>query len=95
MGSVAFLMGRAIARTWRSFWWVGFYSLGLGFVDRFLVFALFQGDLLSGSGYIVDTVAIFTAALFAYRINFVSVLVQQYPWVYKKTSWLTYEKRFD
>ena len=95
MGGAAFLMGRAIARTWRSVWWVGVYSCGLGAADRFLVYALFQGHLSSLSGYLVDTAAILVFGLFAYRITHVAVLVQQYPWLYKRTSWLTLRPLID
>jgi hypothetical protein len=90
MGGASFLMGRAIAKTWRSGWWVCFYSCGLGVVDRFLVYALFQGELLAVFQYVLDTSIIFIIGLMAYRLNFVSVLVRQYPWIYERTTWLTY-----
>ena len=89
MGGAGFLMGRAIAGTWRPLWWVGFYSCGLGAADRFLVYALFQGDLSSLIGYLVDTAAIFLLGVLAYRLTQVAVLVRQYPWLFERTGWLT------
>ena len=92
MGGASFLMGRALAKTWRSAWWVCVYSCGLGAVDRFFVYALFQGKLLSLFFYVVDTSVILIIGLLAYRLNFVSVLVRQYPWIYERTTWLTYTR---
>ena len=93
MGGAAFLVGRALAKTWRSVWWVMPYSLLLGLVDRFLVFALFEGELLSLFQYIGDTGAILFIGLLAYRLYFVSMLVSQYPWIYGRTTRLTYLKK--
>ncbi|MBT05527.1 MAG: hypothetical protein CMM32_01205 [Rhodospirillaceae bacterium] len=90
IGGAAFLMGRALAKTWRSVWWVVPYSLLLGLVDRFLVFALFEGELLSVLQYIGGTCAILCIGLSAYRLYFVSMLVNQYPWIYQRTTWVTY-----
>ena len=93
MGGSAFLMGRALAKTWRSAWWVAPYSVLLGLVDRFLVFALFEGELLSLFQYIGDTCPILFIGLLAYRLYFVSMLVNQYPWIYRRTTWVTYANR--
>ena len=90
MGGAAFLMGRALAKTWRLVWWVVPYSLLLGLVDRFLVFALFEGELLSVFEYIEDTCVILFIGLLAYRLYFVSMLVNQYPWIYRRTTPVTY-----
>jgi len=95
MGGASFLMGRALAKTWRSGWWVCVYSCALGAVDRFFVYALFQGELLSLSFYVVDTSVISIIGLLAYRLNFVSILVRQYPWIYERTTWLTYRHLVD
>jgi len=95
MGGASFLMGRALAKTWRSGWWVCVYSCALGAVDRFFVYALFQGELLSLFFYVVDTSVILMIGLLAYRLNLVSVIVCQYPWVYERTSWLTYKRLAD
>ena len=95
MGGASFLMGRALAKTWRSVWWVCVYSCALAAVDRFFVYALFQGELLSLFFYVVDTSVILIIGLLAYRLNFVSVLVRQYPWIYERTTLLTYRHPAD
>ena len=93
MGGAAFLVGRALAKTWRPVWWVVPYSLLLGLVDRFLVFALFEGELLSLFQYAGETGLILCIGLLAYRLYFVSMLVNQYPWIYRRTTWVTYVNR--
>ena len=47
MGGAGYMTGQAIASTWRPFWQAIGYSLLLGVADRFLIFALFEGALLS------------------------------------------------
>jgi cell division protein FtsW (lipid II flippase) len=46
-GGAAFVSGRAIAQTWRPFWHVPLYMLGLALVVRFWHFALFDEPFLS------------------------------------------------
>ncbi len=76
------LMGQALASTWRPRWQLIGYSALLGLADRFLNFALFQGMLLSPSGYAIDAVLIFVVAFIAYRITLARMMVRQYPWLY-------------
>jgi hypothetical protein len=54
-GGAAFMTGQAVAATWRPAWNVVLYCALLGLADRFLHFALFEGQLLSVTGYAVDT----------------------------------------
>ncbi len=46
-GGAAILAGRAVATTWRPYWYVIAYMLLLGAGVHFLHFALFAGDILS------------------------------------------------
>lgn len=85
-GGAAILTGQAIAGTWRPAWQVMFASLGLGFADRFLVFALFDGELLSAGGYLFDTAVIMSLGLVAYRLSWVRNMVTQYPWLYERAG---------
>ena len=48
------LAGRAIASTWRPYWYVIAYMLLLGAGVHFLHFALFAGDILSLPSYLAD-----------------------------------------
>ena len=80
------LMGQALATTWSSFWLLFGYSALLGLADRFLNFALFEGILLSPTGYAIDTVLILMGALIAYRITRARMMVRQYPWLYARAG---------
>ena len=93
MGICAFLMGEAIAQTWRPAWQVVVYALMLGGLDRFLTYALFNGSLLSPSGYLIDTAVLLLIGLFAYRLVRVRLMVGQYPWLYERTGFLSYRTK--
>lgn len=84
MGGAGFLAGQALAATWRPVSQALGYSLLLGAVDRFFVFALFDGPLLSLQGYIVDTFVITAVCMVGYRATRAARMVRQYPWLYER-----------
>ena len=86
MGFAAFMTGQALANTWKPMWHAVVYAILLGFADRFLTFALFEGELLSLSGYLVDTAVLVAVILLAYRITQVRKMVSQYPWLYERAG---------
>lgn len=83
-GFAAFMTGQALATTWRKPGWVVFYMLLLTFADRFIVWSLFGGDLLSPAGYAVDAATLTIIGLAAYRMTVARKMVQQYPWLYRR-----------
>lgn len=86
MGGCSFMAGQALAATWRPLWQAVPYALMLGLADRFLGYALFQGKLLSLPGYLVDAAVLTVVTLAAYRATRASQMVNQYPWLYERTS---------
>ena len=82
-GGAAFLMGQAIAATWRPIWQCISYGILLGFAERFMVYALFEGELLSFTAYIVDTFVLVAISLLSFRRTYVQKMVQQYPWQFE------------
>ncbi len=90
-GGAAAMMGQAVAITWRPFWQVMLYSILLGLADRFLVFALFEGVLLSLSGFITHTLTVMLIASAAFRISRAHNMVHQYPWLYKRSGLFGWE----
>jgi hypothetical protein len=92
-GGAAIMTGRALADGWKPVWEVVFASFGLTLADRFLVYALFEGELLSLSGFLIDFVVITALALLAWRVTLVRRLVSQYPWRYERVSLFTYRER--
>ena len=86
MGGTGSLTGRAFAATWRPAWKVLPACLLLGGADRFLAFSLFGAELLSPTGYTIDTVVITLSCLIAYRLTRVKRMVTQYPWIYERAG---------
>ena len=82
----AFMTGLGLANTWRAPWQVFVYCLLLGLTDRFLVFALYGGELLSIAGYAVDTGVLTAIAFTAFRITLAGRMVTQYPWLYERVG---------
>jgi hypothetical protein len=93
MGFCGFMTGQAIANTWRPAWQLVPYALLLGCVDRFMVFALFEGELLSLSGYIFDTAILFAITFAAFRLTQVNKMLSQYPWLYERVGPFAYRAR--
>ena len=93
VGFAAFMTGQALASTWRPLRQVFFDSLLLGFADRFLTWALFQGELLLLSGYLIDTAVIFTIALLAFRLTLARRMTAQYPWLYERAGIFSWRER--
>jgi len=86
-GFAATMTGLALASNWRPWWQVIFYGLLLGVADRFLVYALFDGELLSIPGYFTDTVVLVMVSALAFRLAQVRQMVSQYPWRYRRRGW--------
>ena len=85
-GWAAYMMGQALASTWRPMWQVILYSILLGLADRFIVFALFDGELLSISGWLIDTATLMLIGLLSYRSTQARKMVSQYPWLYRRSG---------
>jgi branched-chain amino acid transport system ATP-binding protein len=85
-GGAAFMMGQAIAGTWRPMWQLLPYGLMLGIANQFLTFALFQGSFGAPVPYVVNTALLIALSVLAYRLTKVHKMVTQYPWLYERTG---------
>jgi hypothetical protein len=92
-GLAAFLMGQALATTWRPMWTCLAYSALLAAGDRFLVYALFDGPLFSLAGYLVNAATLAAIAILAYQLTRANKMVTQYPWLYERTGPLGWRKK--
>jgi hypothetical protein len=92
IGACAMASGRAIAESWRPWQQTIAAAFGLTLADRFLVYALFQGPLLSLPGFILDFIVLAALALLAWRLTLVARMVRQYPWLYRRSSTFGYEE---
>lgn len=82
-GGAAFLMGQALAQTWRPAWQILPYSLLMALANRFFSFALFEGDLTAPGIFLLDWAAIAALAGLGFRITQARAMTRQYPWLYE------------
>jgi hypothetical protein len=93
IGGAAIMTGRALADAWKSPWQVVSACFGLALADRFLVYALFGGELLHLSGFLIDFAVITVMALVAHRLTVVHKMVAQYPWRYERESLWSFREK--
>lgn len=92
-GGAAALAGRALAATWRPYWYVLVYMLMLGAGVRFLHYALFQAHILALESYLADTVYLLAMASIAFRATRTKQMARQYPWLYARSGPFTWRER--
>ena len=95
MGFAAFMTGQALAGTWKPLWQAAFYCALLGLGSRFLIFSLFDGTLLSLTGYLVDVAVLVGIGLFAYRLTRARKMTSQYPWIYERAGLLGWREKAE
>jgi hypothetical protein len=92
-GAAALATGRALALAWRPAWQALAYALLLAIGDRFLLYALFGGRLLSASGYALAAAILAVIALAGYRWHQARLMVRQYPWLYERAGAFSWRAR--
>lgn len=92
-GFLAYMTGSACASTWKPIWQVVFYTLLLGVAERFFVYALFDGELLSVTGWLLDTAILVAIGILAYRATQARKMVAQYPWLYDRAGLLGWRNK--
>jgi hypothetical protein len=95
IGGAAVMTGRALADGWKSPLQVVFACFGLALANRFLVYALFGGELLHLTGFLIDFAVITAMALMAHRLTVVHKMVSQYPWRYERESLWRYREKAE
>jgi len=93
IGFAAFMTGQALAATWKPAWQTVLYCLLLALGARFLIFSLFDGTLLSLSGYLIDAAVLVVIGLFAFRLTQARRMTSQYPWIYERAGLLGWRER--
>ncbi|WP_428263562.1 DUF6867 family protein [Haliangium sp.] len=92
-GAAAYMTGQALASHWRPWWQVLLYSLLLGGADRFLGYALAGARLDSTTGYLIDSALFMVIGLVSFRLTRARQMVTQYPWLYERTSPLSWRDK--
>lgn len=92
-GGAAFLMGQALAQTWRPAWQIAPYSLLLALSNRFFSYALFEGDLTAPGIFLLDWIAVAALAGLGFRLTQARAMTRQYPWLYEPDGVLGWRAR--
>ena len=92
-GWCSYQLGKAMANTWQSISLMIFYVFFLTLFDRFLLFALFEQELLSLIMFFIDFTTLSLISLISYRIAKISYMVNQYPWKYQKIGFFSYKNK--
>jgi branched-chain amino acid transport system ATP-binding protein len=93
VGGAAVAAGRALGDGWKPAWTVVVAAVGLAAADRFLIFALFDGSLLSPWGYVFHFLVLAALGLLSWRVTRVGRMVAQYPWRYERASPFAYREK--
>ena len=91
-GGAGFQMGQALARGWRPWWQVVAYSVLLLLFERFLAENLF-GSTIPILGIVVSFAVILGLSWLGFLITRAHKMVQQYPWLYERTSPVSWRSR--
>jgi hypothetical protein len=92
-GGAAYMAGQSAAQHWRSRLLVVFYMCLLGLADRFVIYALFDGALLSLSGYLIDSAVLIAIGSLSYQRTRARYMVRQYPWLYEPRGPLSWRDK--
>lgn len=95
IGFAAYMTGQAMANTWRPAWQLLGYGALLGLASRFLIFSLFDGELISLTGYVIDTAVLIAIGGFAFRVTRARKMVNQYPWLYERSGLFGWKARSE
>jgi hypothetical protein len=85
-GGCAYMTGQALASTWRP--WAQMIPAGIGLAlgERFLDYALFDGELLSLGAFLTHALVLIAVGLAAYRLTMARQMVRQYPWLVERAG---------
>lgn len=89
----AWRTGRAVASNWESYPLAVVYSILLGFALQFLHHALFDGPVFDLTIYIIDVVFLLIFSTAGYRYRRTDQMVNNYYWLYEKTSAFSWKKK--
>ncbi len=92
-GGAGFLMGQALAQTWRPAWHALPYAVLMAIANRILAYALFGGDLRAVGPLVLDFAVVAGLALVAYRMTRARTMVRQYPWLYDQDGLFGWRER--
>jgi hypothetical protein len=93
VGPASFAAGQGVGSTWRPWWQLVGYAALLSAGLRFFDYALGNGELWSGGGFLLGWIVQLAIAAFSCRLTRVRQMVRQYPWLYRRKGLLGWEER--
>ncbi len=94
-GGAAWLTGRAVAKSWGSYWKLVLYCILLTVAVRFCHFALFEDSMFVAGPALVEFVLLFSIASLGFRALRKRQMTQQYGWLYAPDGSLAWRTRED
>jgi GR25 family glycosyltransferase involved in LPS biosynthesis len=91
-GGAAYLIGRAVALTWRSLWALAGYLVLLDAAARFIHFALAHDVLIAPISFVTDLVVLAIVGGVGFRLTRAVQITRQYPWLYRRTGPLSWAR---
>jgi hypothetical protein len=92
-GAAAVAAGRAVADGWSHPNMAALYAALLAAAVRFIQYAVFNQPLLSLPTYLIDFAFLLFIADLAFRHHRTTQMVRQYPWLYQKSSPITWRNK--
>jgi hypothetical protein len=92
-GWASWMTGKAFAQTWGRLLGLLCALIALGFVVRFVHFSVFEAKLFSLHYLLIDIGFCLIFGLIGFRLTRVNQMVQQYWWLYERTSVLGYKSK--
>ncbi|MGV1789538.1 hypothetical protein GR212_10560 [Rhizobium lusitanum] len=89
----AWRAGRAVASNWESYPLVVIYCFLIGLGLQFLHHALFDGAVFDPVIYVIDVVLLLVFGTAGYRYRRTDQMVNNYYWLYEKTSAFSWKKK--
>lgn len=94
-GGAAWLTGRAVAKSWGSYWKLVLYCILLAVAVRFCHFALFEDSMFVPVPALVEFVLLFSIASLGFRALRKRQMTQQYGWLYAADGRWAWHPRGD
>ena len=92
-GGAAYLIGRAVALTWRSLYALTGYLILLDGAVRFIHFALAHDQLIAPVSFLTDLVILAIVGGLGFRVTRAAQITRQYPWLYRRTGPLSWARK--
>lgn len=94
-GAAAYLIGRAVARTWRRTVTLLAYLILLDCGVRFIHFALAHDVLIAPISFLTDLIVLMAAGGLGFRLTRARQMATQYPWLFRRSGWLNWVRVAD